>query len=68
MGRERDMTNREKFLKKLREMTNEQLARVFCKVSWCSDCPARVDCFDLSGIKEVADWLAKGGEAERSEE
>ena len=55
------MTNREKFLKKLTEMTNEQLARVFCKVSWCSDCPARADCFDLSGIKEVlVDWLAKG--------
>ena len=56
------MTNREKFLKKLMEMTNEQLARVFCKVSWCSDCPARADCFDCSGIKEVADWLAKGEE------
>ena len=63
------MTNREKFLKKLREMTNEQLARVFCKVSWCSDCPARADCFDLSGIKEVLiDWLAKEEEQEGSEE
>ena len=55
------MTNREKFLKKLAEMTNEQLARVFCRVSCCSDCPARTDCFDLSGIEEVlVDWLAKG--------
>ena len=60
------MTNREKFLKKLSEMTNEQLARVFCRVSCCSDCPARADCFDLSGIEEVlVDWLAN---AERSEE
>ena len=59
------MTNREKFLKKLMEMTNEQLARVFCKVSRCSDCPARADCFDLSGINEVlVDWLAKGEERE----
>lgn len=57
------MTNREKFLKKLTEMTNEQLARVFCRVSWCSDCPARADCFDLSGIEEVlVDWLAEGSE------
>ena len=59
------MTNRENFLKKLAEMTNEQLARVFCKVSWCSDCPARINCFfDLSGIKEVlVDWLSKEEEA-----
>lgn len=56
------MTNREKFLKKLMEMTNEQLARVFCKMSWCSDCPARADCFDCNGIKEIVDWLAKGEE------
>ena len=49
-------------------MTNEQLARVFCKVSWCSDCPARADCFDLSGIKEVlVDWLAKGEELKEGE-
>lgn len=62
------MTNREKFLKKLMEMTNEQLARVFCKVSRCSDCPARADCFNLSGVKEVlVDWLAKGEEQEGSE-
>lgn len=61
------MTNREKFLKKLMEMTNEQLARVFCKVSWCSDCPARADCFDCSGIKEVVDWLAKVEEQEGSD-
>ncbi len=62
------MTNREKFLKKLREMTNEQLARVFCNTSWCSDCPARAGCFDQSGIKEVLiDWLAKEEEQEGSE-
>ena len=62
------MTNREKFLKKLSEITNEQLARVFCEVSLCSDCPARIDCFDLSGIKEVlVDWLSKDEEAEGSE-
>lgn len=53
------MTNREWFLEKLSERTNERLANVFCKVTSCLDCPARVDCWDCSGIKEIAKWLAQ---------
>ena len=55
------MTNREKFLKNLAEMTDERLAEVVCEVSWCSECIVKDSCFDYSGIKEVlVGWLAKG--------
>jgi hypothetical protein len=54
------MTNRESFLKKLSEMTNEQLAYAFCRITSCMDCPARIDCVDLSGIEEtLVEWLTQ---------
>ena len=48
------MTNRERFLKKLAEMDNEDLAGVFCMTQRCDDCEEK-PC--MSG--RVAEWLGK---------
>ena len=58
------MTNRELYLKQLREKDDNDMAMIFCKTHECAGCPARSAC-NNGGRAGVANWLKQeSGEEE----